>query len=261
MQFDLSFYLDPPELTEQGRLKIWSLSPLSMVSQQPGTYFRTELTPTQAMLYGMIENAAGWHFHKDLRRKLIQGLTKIARKKLTKDNTWKDHSWLKAKPITSGSGYISLLQFHLKFTETKSEQTTLTWDDLWSMLNRSDGISYIGGSRNYDFRLDDLITKSRGDSPTITFGDRRGFEHFKLDELRELAEGKVHVKSLSSNFPQFYSSPRKRGYIEASEPWVFEVATTRKVSQIISQSLTKPSAPLYLGTNDGWIYAKWESYE
>ena len=36
-EIDLSFYLDPPELTVEGILEITALAPLSMVSSQPGT--------------------------------------------------------------------------------------------------------------------------------------------------------------------------------------------------------------------------------
>jgi CRISPR-associated protein Cas5 len=230
-----------------------------MVSQQPGTYFRSELSPTQEMLFGLVENAAGWHFHDEHRKEIIKGLAKQAKKKHGKDPVWKDHPWMKGKLDTSGCGYASLLQFHLSFSKKEADYSPLAWDDLWSMLNKNDSISFVGGSRNYDFRLENLITSSRKENPTVTFGDRTGFSHFTLDELRELAEGQVHVKSLSPNFPQFYSSPRKRGYIEPTEPWVYEVACTQKVAEIIFESMNQPAAPLYLGTNDGWVHAKWES--
>lgn len=256
---DLSFYLEPPELERRGRLIISSLAPVSMVSQQPGTYFRSELSPTNEMLYGMIENATGWHFDEDHRKKIIKGLIKVAKKKYGTDPSWKDHPWLKGKLATSGSGYASFLQYHLKFTSVHRDDDPLTWDDLWSMLNKSDSISFVGGSRNYDFRLERLITESRKDSPAVTFGDRKGYERFTLSELKKLVEGQIHVKSLSPNFPQFYSSPRKRGYIEPQVPWVYEIACTEKVSQIISEAINQPEAPLYVGTNDGWVNAQWES--
>ncbi len=261
MLIDLSFYLEPPELSARGRLTIIPLAPISMVSQQPGSYFRSELSPTQEMLFGLIENAAGWHFHDDHRREIIKGMAKVAKKQHGKDAKWKEHPWLKGSLETSGSGYASLLQFHLVATKQDEDSSPLAWDDLWSMLNKNDSISFVGGSRNYDFRLEKLITASRKDNPTVTFGDRTGFEHFSLDELRQLVEGQIHVKSLSPSFPQFYSSPRKRGYVEPKKPWVYEVSCTQKIAEIISESLNQPAAPLYLGTNDGWVHANWESHD
>ena len=85
MQIDLSFYLEPPELIQRGKLTICVLAPLSMVSQQPGSYFRSELSPTKDMLYGLVENAAGWHFHEDQRKVIIKGLVKAVKKKFGKD--------------------------------------------------------------------------------------------------------------------------------------------------------------------------------
>ena len=261
MQIDLSFYLDPPALKQQGKITIWPLAPLSMVSQQPGTYFRSELSPTQEMLFGLLENAAGWHFHNGQRKAIIKSLTKKVKKKLGRSTDWKGHPWLKGKLEASGNGYASLLQFHLSFLRIEADDSPLTWDDLWSMLNSNDSISFVGGSRNYDFRLENLITASRKVNPTVTFGDRKGFNRFTLVELKEIVEGQVHVKSLSTNFPQFYSSPRKRGYLEPTRPWVYEVASTAKVAEIISESLNQPAAPLYLGTSDGWVHANWQKYD
>ncbi|MAT55585.1 MAG: hypothetical protein CMN32_13995 [Saprospirales bacterium] len=261
MQIDLSFYLEPPELIQRGKLTICVLAPLSMVSQQPGSYFRSELSPTKDMLYGLVENAAGWHFHEDQRKVIIKGLVKAVKKKFGKDPRWKDHPWLKGKLSSSGSGYFSLLQFHLGFKQIKADESPLAWDDLWSMLNKNKSISFVGGSRNYDYRLEDLITASRREDPKVTFGDRKGFYQFTLDQLRKIIEGQVHVNSLSPYFPQFYASPRKRGYVEPAKPWIYEVSCTPVVAKILSESFNEPAAPLYLGTNDGWVHVKWESYD
>ncbi len=274
MKIDLSFYLEPPELNQRGKLTIWALAPLSMVSQQPGTYFRSELSPTNEMLYGLVENAAGWHFHEDQRKILFKGLAKAAKKKLGKNSEWRDHPWLKGKAGSSGSGYSSLLQFHLGFSKVESDDRPLAWDDLWSMLNKNTSISFVGGSRNYDIKLEHLITLSKQEDPTkpvnkktgkhppyISFGDKTEYIRLTLEELKDLERGKVNVKSLRPYFPQFYASPRKRGYIKPIKPWVYEVNCTPKVAEIISESMSQPSAPLYLGTNDGWIHAKWESYD
>ncbi len=270
MKLDLSFFLEPPEMTQQATLEITALAPLSMVSSQPGTYFRSEVTPTNHMILGLIENALGWHFEDSLRRDLFKSLQKKAQKKHRKNPDYAQSAWLQAKPESSGSGYFSLLQFHLKMEPLAVDQHPMAYDDLWSMQLRTMGDSFIGGSRNYDGRLDDLITLSRkkvasekGDKPTpsVVFGDKKDFATFTLEELLQLVEGKVKTTSLKPFFPHYYSSPKNRGYVVPNSAYQFSISCTAEVSKLIKTALDQPSAPLYLGSNDGWVELKWKDHE
>ena len=56
---DLSFFLEPPEFSVTAVLTVEALAPLSMSAAQPGTYYRSQRAPTNAMLYGLLENAMG----------------------------------------------------------------------------------------------------------------------------------------------------------------------------------------------------------
>ncbi len=271
-QINLDFFREPPELDTRGVLTIRALAPLSMVPSQPGYYFRTELYPTKEMLFGLFENALGWHFFDDAKRDnirsiILKGIAKQAKKDNKKTDFQNSESWLSSKFDSSQSGFKSLLQYHLDFESIDTPEDYSTYDDLWSMSNRTEGKNFIGGSKNYDFRLDDLIylskngindTKEDGKKiePPISFGDTTGFKTYSLEELKVLTEGKVKTTSLKPHFPMYYGSPKKRGYIIPDVPYIIHLSCTKALFPLLQQALSMPKAPLYLGTNDGWVEAK-----
>ena len=170
----------------------------------------------------------------------------------------------------SGSGYFSLLQHHLSFSKIESPDNLLTYDDLWSMSNRANSINFVGGSRNYDSRLENLINLSKKEDPSkpinkktkkhpafVDFGDRKEFQTFTLEELKDLKEGKVKVGALNPFFPMYYSSPRKRGYVESETPYVVSFNCTNSVAILLENAFNSPAAPLYLGNSEGWVHVKW----
>lgn len=113
---DLSFFLEPPDLDTTAVLTIEALTPLSMSTAQPGTYYRSQPAPTEAMLYGMLENALGWHFPEDVRSDILDHLRQAAKDKLGRGHPRKKKPWITGdEDVESGSGYVSLLQHHLEF--------------------------------------------------------------------------------------------------------------------------------------------------
>lgn len=271
---DLSFYLEPPELTVSGMLEITPLAPLSMVSAQPGTYFRTELTPPVQMVYGLIENALGWHLPDKTRKEALKGLAKRAKKLHGKKDSFKGSDWLSGKPATAAkSKYFSLLQYHLKLSEAEVPDDLMTYDDLWSMHLRDRGMNYIGGSRIYDHRLENLITKLRSSAAEFKamdskdakaraaekyeVGDRKEFVRIPLEELTTTDERKINAGSLGDRYPMFYVSPKKRGFVATDIGYDLPVQTTSQLADLFADHLTNPVAPTYLGTSEGWVTLKW----
>ena len=251
---DLSFYLEPPELTSRAELTITPLAPLSMVSSQPGTYFLSEMAPTTHMVLGMLENALGWHFHKDLRNELRKELAKLAKKNRAVAKTYKGTDWLAGKLAASGSGYESLLVHHVRLSPKHIPQPALSYDDLWSMLNRRDDDTFDTGSRNYDISLEAYVS---------AFNSAKASNKQKGAVKRQIEWDK---KAIRSKFPQFYYSPTKRGYCELCEDnganvlsaFVYTVHTTSLLNVMLSHAIDSPAGPLYVGTNDGWVDTKWE---
>lgn len=257
-KIDLSFFLEPPELTEKGKLVIDALTPLSMTTTQPGTYYQSQSVPTKNMLYGMLENTFGWHFGPSDRTKILRGLRKKAKKKLDRGDPLKETDWITGDSDNESEvGYKSLLQYHLKFLEPHIEPETVHFDDLWSRHVRGGGTSFPGGSRNYDHRLERVVNMEKAD--LISFSDRSSYKIRDPKEIHDVKEGdKVHVNALRPQFPQYYVSPTPREYVIPLNSYVFPVKTTLTVKNMIMKALDNPYSPPYLGTNDGWVEAKWE---
>ena len=69
IEIDLLFV--EPILSKESLMELTPLAPLSMVSSLPGSYYKTEKTPTKLMLAGLFENILGWHFDDNLRKDIF----------------------------------------------------------------------------------------------------------------------------------------------------------------------------------------------
>ncbi len=256
---DLQFFLEPPELTQRAILTVDALAPLSMVAAQPGAYYRSQPAPTPFMLYGLLENALGWHMHETVRKQVIDGLKKRAKKRLKKGEVWLDTPWIADKPVGSPDvGFVSLLQYHVQFTGPHVLPTVHTYDDLWSQQLRDTGRSFFGGSKHYDASLSTLITRERRGE--IEFGDRAEHEMLISEALEQAPEGaKIQYKSVRSKFPHYYTSPKVREYVMPTKPYLFRLQTTPLLSSLLETAIADPAAPLYLGSNDGWVDVSYET--
>ncbi len=255
--FDFEFYLEPPLKDASGLITITPLSPLSMASGQPGSYYQSLRVPGASMLYGLLENALGWHFGDSLRRELFASLQKQVKKLHKKNNEWKESPWLTQRPQASGCGFLSLLQHHLSFEKPIFEPATLTYDDLWSQSLRDEGRSFFGGSRNYDAGLENIMTRAR--RKEVEFSDRGNASPVSPEEFHSVENGTIiRYSSVRSGFPQYYSSPKKREYVEVKSDYLFRFTCTRRLATMIQHALLAPEAPLHLGTNDGWVSAQIE---
>lgn len=240
MTLDLSFLLEPPDFSVRAMLTIDALAPLSMVTSMPGKYYRSQPEPTDAMLYGLLENALGWHI-SDIERKIL--LKKLERE-------------LGMTAATTGVGYSSLLQFHLRFP-VKSLPTLLHYDDLWAQHLK--GGSFLDGSRNYDKLVIPLMNAYRNrDNTGVTITDRANAskDSKKLNEFRN--GDQIHVNVVRRFFPQYYASPTPREYVIPQGAYKYVIETSMKLAKTLSIAFAVPAAPLYLGSNDGWVEVSWE---
>jgi CRISPR-associated protein Cas5 len=257
-QIDLRFFTEPPELTITAMLQIDALAPLSMVAAQPGAYYRSQPAPTDFMLYGLLENALGWHLSDTPRKQVMDDLKKLAKKAAKKNKTWDESSWIVAKPVGSPEiGFVSLLQYHVLFEGPHVFPAVDTFDDLWSQQLRDTGRSFFGGSRHYDASLSSLMTRQRRGE--VEFGDRAEHESLTDEALQQAPEGaKIQYKSVRSRFPHYYVSPTVREYVIPKSPYLFRLRTTPVVSALLKNAFNDPAAPLYVGSNDGWVDVKYE---
>jgi CRISPR-associated protein Cas5 len=239
MELNLDFLLEQPNFSVRGKLTIDALAPLSMVASLPGKYYRSQPEPTDAMLYGMLENTLGWHIstneRKDLGRKL--------------------NSRFAAELKKTGVGFVSLLQFHLRFT-AKCLPPLLHYDDYWSQHQK--GSRFTTGSRNHDARLIALLNATKDEANDIKIEERAGFRRDE-EVIANFQNGeRIHIEALRDYFPQYYISPKLREYVLPQGVYRFFAETSPQISEMISDALNNPAAPLYLGSNDGWVEANWE---
>ena len=97
---DLSILKKLPELQKQAVLTIRPLAPLSMVSELPGSFYKTMKYPSKKMLCGLFENMLGWHFDNKLRLEIFKHMVKIRKKQKIE---------LKKEQFKQGSTYLPLL--------------------------------------------------------------------------------------------------------------------------------------------------------
>ena len=278
---DLSFFLEPPELDTHATLTIEALAPLSMSSAHPGTYYRSQPAPTEAMLYGMLENALGWHFPEDVRSDLLKKLRKEAKSELGRGHPLKEAPWITGdEDAESGSGFVSLMQHHLKF-ETAMLPETTHFDDLWTRHLFRGSDSFRGGSQNNDYRVEALVNSVSSKRVLLDRKEKSDIQSPK-EALDPTNSDKVAIRlaskllwafnfgfelpgavtayegALRPFYPTYYRSPKPREYVIPARPYRYRVKTTSTVCSLIESALGDPQAPLYLGTNDGWVEASWE---
>ena len=249
MNFDLTSLLQPADFSKVAVLTIDALAPLSMVTKMPGKYYRSQAAPTEEMLYGLLENALGWHISEKDRNEFIKRI----QKKHTKTAQ------------VSGVGFKSLLQFHLRFgiRIADNSETVLRYDDYWSQHLRTNGQEFVGGSREYDSRAIPVMNanaKEDKDPEKVRFGDRKALSKDKnlITDFR-LGET-LHYDVIRPFFPRYYVTPTPREYVVPSTAYQYRVETSSKIAEMIADALAHPAAPLYLGSNDGWVEVSWKSF-
>ena len=243
MSFDL--LLVPPAFDAIGLLSLEALTPLSLVDQMPGKFYRSQQTPSTVKILGLLENALGWHLSEADRKSAIKDL--IKRHNITGAAT------------ASGSGFVSLLQFHVRITETALHQGGggWTWNDLWSQHLRTDGLEFVGGSRNYDKSLSTLMNMKARKLADI---DEKPSSKRDGIDFESIVEGeKIHLTAVRNRFPRYYVTPTQREFIEPFQNYLFQVETSAALAKAIEDSLASPEACLYLGSNDGWVETEWKT--
>jgi CRISPR-associated protein Cas5 len=215
MDIDLSLLLEKPAFDTKAVLTIEALSPLSIVVSLPGKYYRSQQEPTDLMQFAIIENIMGWHFGEIIRKEII---------KKVKDSNRKD-----LKFQQTGSGYINLLQNHIKI-ENKVIPDSINYDDLWSQHLKHNDERHIKGSRNYSWKIEKFVNNVKNGEEKI-----------------EILKNKIDF------YPHYYISPTPREYIIPKGLYKYLIASSKEILNFINNYITDPVSPPYLGSNDGWI--------
>jgi CRISPR-associated protein Cas5 len=233
-KIDLTLLKEIPQLTIQAELRIEPLAPLSMVSEMPGSFYKTLKQPSQKMVCGLIENVLGWQFDwKD--RKLILDDLKKMRKKQKKE----------LPNYVSGSTYIPLLMDYMKIEgSTEIELSEICFfDDYWSRCyRRSDSHKHINGCRYMDASIINPMHER--------FNIIDNNELFKVNE--KTSEKDAWFKKNISSFPMYYSIPTIREYIDFKGFYIIHILMDEKLYNMLNIEIENSNIG-YLGNSEGWI--------
>lgn len=237
---DLSILEKIPKLDLKVILEIEPLAPLSMVSELPGSYYKTLKNPNKKMLCGLFENILGWHIDLADRKAIIKELTKLRKEQAKKDPR------LKFRDRTKGSTYVPLL---MEYFEIGLQLTPITnfYDDLWSKAyRRSDAVVHPKGTFNISYNL---IRQKRELKRSVK--NPRQVDDKALE---------IFFKERIEKFPQYYSTPTKREYLFAKGNYEIQIEIDQNLYKILNERLMTENLG-YLGNSEGWVNLNFKNYD
>ena len=234
---DISILKKVPELNTNVILEIEPLAPLSMVSELPGSYYKSLKVPDKKMLCGLFENLLGWHIDLADRKAIVKDLI-ASRKKLAK----KDPN-VEFKDKTKGSTYCPLLMDYFEINEvTPMFSNVVFYDDLWSKAyRRSDAIVHPKGTFNISY---DLIKEKRN--------LKRNEKNLEQVDDKELEK---FFKENISKYPLYYSTPTSREYISIDGVYRIEIHLDIELYKSLQAKIEETNIS-YLGSSEGWVDLK-----
>ena len=240
---DISILQKPPQLGNSVILEIQPLAPLSMVSELPGSYYKTLKLPDKKMLCGLFENILGWHISL-ADRKAISKEVKQLRDKWTKQEKKgqkkslfeTDTSIVPYTDYTKGSTFLPLLMDYFEIQDIKPVFSKIIfYDDLWSKAyRRADAAkTHIGGTANLSYELiackNDLWENEK--------------------ELNEF------FKNNLGGFPLYYSTPTIREFIAMDGIFEVKLLMDIELDAIIQKQILVNNL-CFLGNSEGWVDLK-----
>ena len=239
---DLSILSKLPELKTQAVLAIRPLAPLSMVSELPGSFYKTLKYPSKKMLCGLFENMLGWHFDKKLRLEIFKKMVKV-RKKQNID--------LKKEQFIQGSTYLPLLMDYFDISgniSLKEFKSMFNYSDLWNRsYRRSDSNKHLNGCRNIDASLVaeryNLFTKWK-----------------ELSSKEAESKKDEWFKKNMDKIPCFYTSPTPREYVYLDAVMEIPLMLDVNFAELLTAE-AKTSNICYLGNSEGWVNVEFKKEE
>jgi len=228
MKTDLSLLFQKPEIDKQAILTIEPLAPLSIVSTLPGSYYKSLDKPTKANLCGMFENVMGWHIGLKDRRKILKKMKQVYKKSF---------KIIDFEEEISAVGYTSLISHLFEIQKPNFQPAILArYDDIWKQQLYRDGYAHPNGTPNLSYQLIPLKRQlDKNDNGTVT-----------NDEIT-----KFH-KKYKSNFPMYYTSPRKREYIVLGGNYIFKLFMNSQLFEALKEKISERNIG-YLGNSEGWV--------
>lgn len=236
---DLSILKKIPNLEVKAELIIEPLAPLSMVSELPGSFYKTMKYPSKKMICGLIENILGWHIDWKDRKMIQEEVVKVKKKQK-----------VECLNYSNGSTYVPLLIDYFELIEEINIEFSEVcfFDDLWSRsYRRADSYKHINGCRYMDVSMVSRwneIKRAVENNTNKKWTSKR--KNTLLDKLFNRYIGK---------FPQYYSTPTIREYIHLGKAYHISLLMDEVLFTMLSRELNTSNIG-YLGNSEGWINLK-----
>lgn len=227
MKIDISLLFEKPELDSSVILIIQPLAPLSMVSDLPGSYYKTERMPTKFMICGLFENLLGWHFSVEDRKKVYKKMLATHKKR---------HNLI-LKKQESNVGYQPFVCYYFEMTSQIFFPVLLNYEDLWTQHLIGADERHAKGVINYDWRIEN-------ESNVIK-------EKIRNKELKDKDLGDF-FKDNRAKFPLYYRSVPKREFVIAKGKYKFKLNINSKLLDLLKRACSDMNIG-YLGTSEGWV--------
>lgn len=224
---DLSILKEKPELTEKIVLEIESLAPLSMVSDLPGSFYKSLKSPSKKMLCGLFENMLGWHIDIADRILIEKDLIKLRKKQK-----------IEYQKPQLGSTYIPLLMEYFDI-ELITIPPMILYNDYWNKASwRADADVHPRGTMNIS---SELIPIKRE-----LVRDEKNPKQAANSEVFELFKNNI------GKFPLYYSTPTTKEFIHSQQSYKIALSIDRKMLELTKEAIANNNI-LYLGNSEGWV--------
>jgi CRISPR-associated protein Cas5 len=261
---NLKILESPPDLSVKAKLIIEPLAPLSMVSDLPGSFYKSLNRPSKKMLCGLFENILGWHIDIADRKEIQKDLVKV-RQQGIKDKEEKKAIKTKIESYQQGSTYIPLLMEYFDI-DLVTLPPMMHYNDLWSRAyRRADTVKHLGGTRymdashikkwnHYNHLISIKLDRLKSNLEDVKGNDERTKKlKTKIKNTEDIKE-KLFKRYLGK-FAKFYSSPTSRELIEMKSRIEFITSINIELLDLLKISIEKNNY-LYLGNSEGWINLK-----
>ena len=232
-KIDLAVLQKIPHKIVKTKLVVEPLAPLSMVSEMPGSFYKTLNVPSKKMICGLIENVLGWHIDWKDRRAIQKDIEKLRKKqKVTHSSN------------TKGSTYIPLLMeyFDIIDQQTIDLSEICFFNDLWKRCyRRADAVVHPNGTENMDYRYIPNKWKLKRDEKNRDKVDNHSLEVFFKENI--------------DFFPMYYATPTVREYIHLHGRYIIPMLMDERLFVMLYDILDMNNIG-YLGNNEGWVNLK-----
>jgi CRISPR-associated protein Cas5 len=235
MNIDLSTLFSTSEKTTELKLQVELLTPISMVTQLPGSYYRSVRKPDKLQLCGLFENMMEMHIGHLSRKAIFKDIQK----------DWKKRLGVEITPSFSGSGYQPLLHLLFDVDDFFIAPNLSSFDDMWKKsMRRTDDKAHPSGTPNLDYRLLPVKRQLAGG----------GYAQISNEKLTTL------FKENLDKFPFFYTTLASREYVMPSESkidtlgrsFILRLHCTPAFAGALRQAIDSSSSA-YLGHSESWV--------